>query len=304
MASKTALFEPVDAHEPKANANENGPSPKVRNWPARRCGRRRLDRVAIRGVGLQAVDVEGVDAVGRRRPRRRDGARRRRRVPSARVRISRTGPSIVTRARIARAARGDGARPQPVDRWRGPLHRGGSRPPPAASIARPAAASPAARASTARRPGASGIARARSSASGRRRATRPTTWTAGGAPGSADRCSETCRCTASGGRARGPGSRGCSGRPGLVEPVAVAARVEAEQAADEQADRRLVRHHRDVAPGCVTTISRITGSARASTFRPDSPPSGANVNGSASQAAYSSANASRPRCARRPSQRP
>ena len=36
------------------------------------------------------------------------------------------------------------------------------------------------------------------------------------------------------------------------------------------------------------TISRITGSARASTATPDSPASGANVNGSASQAAYSS----------------
>ena len=35
MTSKTALFDPVDAHEPKAKANENGPSAKVRNWPVR-----------------------------------------------------------------------------------------------------------------------------------------------------------------------------------------------------------------------------------------------------------------------------
>ena len=33
--SKTTLFDPVDAHEPKAKANENGPSAKVRNRPAR-----------------------------------------------------------------------------------------------------------------------------------------------------------------------------------------------------------------------------------------------------------------------------
>ena len=32
----------------------------------------------------------------------------------------------------------------------------------------------------------------------------------------------------------------------LVQPIAIAPRVEAEQAADHQADRRLVRHHQDV----------------------------------------------------------
>jgi hypothetical protein len=35
IVSKIRLFEPVEAHDPKANANENGPSAKVRNWPAR-----------------------------------------------------------------------------------------------------------------------------------------------------------------------------------------------------------------------------------------------------------------------------
>ena len=85
---------------------------------------RRLDCVAIRRIGLKTVGVEGVDAVRRGRPGRRDDARRRgvasigRRQDHADRAVDRdAGPD-------ARAARRDRARPHPVDRGGGPLHRG------------------------------------------------------------------------------------------------------------------------------------------------------------------------------------
>ena len=53
-----------------------------------------------------------------------------------------------------------------------------------------------------------------------------------------------------------------------------------------------------------TTISRMTGRARASTPTPDSPSWGANVKGSASQAAYSSGKRSSTSRRVSPSQRP
>ena len=56
----------------------------------------------------------------------------------------------------------------------------------------------------------------------------------------------------------------------LVEAVAVAARVEAEEAREHEADRGLVGDHDHLLVGWATTISRITGRARASTARPDS----------------------------------
>ena len=85
---------------------------------------RRLDGVAIRGVGLQAVGVEGVDAVGRRRSRRRHDARRAG-VASVGSRQDQPHRPVDRDAGPdPRAARGDRARPHPVDRRRGPLHRG------------------------------------------------------------------------------------------------------------------------------------------------------------------------------------
>ncbi|MFO0674097.1 MAG: hypothetical protein U0235_31530 [Polyangiaceae bacterium] len=57
-------------------------------------------------------------------------------------------------------------------------------------------------------------------------------------------------------------------------------------------------------PTFAATIVRTAGSARAITFTPGSPPSGANVNGSRSHAAYSSGkrDSTSPRVS--PSQRP
>ena len=119
---------------------------------------------------------------------------------------------------------------------------------PAGSIARPAAASPAARASTARRPARVGVAAG---------ATRHRV-----GPSAARLVPPLGELVACPGRLVGvvrrvveehqAGPDGVAevedvqaGRA-LVEAIAVAARVEAEQAADQQADRRLVRHHRDV----------------------------------------------------------
>ena len=73
---------------------------------------------------------------------------------------------------------------------------------------------------------------------------------------------------------------------GLVQAIAVAAAVEAKQAADQQA---LCETTSTVPPAYLTTVSRIMGKARARTLIPDSPPTGAKVKGSASQSAYSSA---------------
>ena len=52
------------------------------------------------------------------------------------------------------------------------------------------------------------------------------------------------------------------------------------------------------------TVSRSTGSARAMTLSPDSPPCGAKVKGSASQAAYSSGKLYSTSARRSPSHRP
>jgi hypothetical protein len=76
---------------------------------------------------------------------------------------------------------------------------------------------------------------------------------------------------------------------GLVEAISVPAGIEAEQAGQDQPQSGFVRdyEHRLVGGG-VGDDSRTTGSARASTATPDSPPSGAKVKGSASQVRYSS----------------
>jgi hypothetical protein len=76
----------------------------------------------------------------------------------------------------------------------------------------------------------------------------------------------------------------------LVQAVTIAALIEPQQTAQDESDRGFVRYHDNIFILWLTTISRMTGRARARTLMPDSPPSGANVNGSDSQEVYSSGN--------------
>ena len=85
---------------------------------------RGLDGVAVGRVRLQAVRVERVDAVGRGRPARVHDVRRGGVAPVG-AGHEQPGRALDGDARPdAGAARGDGARPHPVDRRPGALHRG------------------------------------------------------------------------------------------------------------------------------------------------------------------------------------